>query len=110
MESAHSEFLKVIKAVSVRFIAEQGVLRVISRNDSSQRLSSMVQEMHFRNLSQRVLLLRRMEESARQLASTKQHEKAMYQFQTFFKFFFTQNWKMEFVLDPTPTDTMKSST
>ncbi|XP_065339436.1 RNA-binding protein FXR1 isoform X2 [Cloeon dipterum] len=78
MESAHSEFLKVIKAASVRFIPESGVLRVISRNDSSQRLSSMVQDMHFRNLSQRVLLLRRMEESARQLASTKQHEKATF--------------------------------
>ncbi|XP_059476452.1 RNA-binding protein FXR1 isoform X4 [Neocloeon triangulifer] len=78
MESAHSEFLKVIKASSVKFIPEAGVLRVITRNEASQRLSSMVQEMHFRNLSQRVLLLRRMEESARQLASTKQHEKATF--------------------------------
>jgi len=29
MESAHSEFLKVIKAASVKFVPDLGVLRVI---------------------------------------------------------------------------------
>ncbi|KAF4528224.1 hypothetical protein B566_EDAN014597, partial [Ephemera danica] len=77
-EGAHSEFVKVIKAAVCRYNAERGVLVIISRNEASQRLSTMVQEMHFRNLTQRVLLLRRMEESARQLASTKQHDQASF--------------------------------
>nr|CAD7586724.1 unnamed protein product [Timema genevievae] len=60
MDNAHKEF-----------VAERGVLNVISRSEHSKKRSSMLQEMHFRNLSQKVLLLKRTEEAARQLESTK---------------------------------------
>lgn len=70
---------------------------MISSDDSSQKRASMIQEMHFRNLSQKVsekvkekmhercqyneyfshglqvLLVKRTEEAARQLESTKLH-------------------------------------
>ncbi|XP_063243781.1 fragile X messenger ribonucleoprotein 1 homolog isoform X10 [Bacillus rossius redtenbacheri] len=71
MDNAHKEFQKAISAAICRFVAERGVLSVISRSDQSKKRSSMLQEMHFRNLSQKVLLLKRTEEAARQLESTK---------------------------------------
>nr|CAD7569422.1 unnamed protein product [Timema californicum] len=71
MDNAHKEFQKAIGAAICRFVAERGVLNVISRSEHSKKRSSMLQEMHFRNLSQKVLLLKRTEEAARQLESTK---------------------------------------
>ena len=71
MENAHKEFQKAINAAVCKFIPEKGVLSVISQNENSKKLSSMIQEMHFRNLTQKVLLLKRTEEAARQLESTK---------------------------------------
>lgn len=71
IENAHKEFQKAIGAGIVNFVPERGVLVVISRFESCRRRASMLQDMHFRNLSQKVLLLKRTEEAARQLESTK---------------------------------------
>ncbi|XP_031338497.1 synaptic functional regulator FMR1 isoform X3 [Photinus pyralis] len=71
IENAHKEFQKAIGAGIVNYIPERGVLVVISRYESCRKRASMLQDMHFRNLSQKVLLLKRTEEAARQLESTK---------------------------------------
>ncbi|XP_029157177.1 synaptic functional regulator FMR1 isoform X8 [Nylanderia fulva] len=71
MENAHKEFQKAIGAAVCRYVPERGVLLAISRHENIHRHSTMLQEMHFRNLSQKVLLLKRTEEAARQLESTK---------------------------------------
>ncbi|CAK9824219.1 Fragile X messenger ribonucleoprotein 1 homolog [Anthophora retusa] len=71
MENAHKEFQRAIGAAVCRYVPERGVLLAISRHENLHRHSSMLQEMHFRNLSQKVLLLKRTEEAARQLESTK---------------------------------------
>lgn len=71
IENAHKEFQKLIGAGSIRYNAEKGTLVVISRNEQTAKLAQMLQEMHFRSLSQKVLLLKRTEEAARQLESTK---------------------------------------
>ncbi|XP_033213518.1 synaptic functional regulator FMR1 isoform X3 [Belonocnema kinseyi] len=71
MDNAHKEFQKAIGAAVCRYVPERGVLLAISRHENMRRHSSMLQEMHFRNLSQKVLLLKRTEEAARQLESTK---------------------------------------
>ncbi|XP_017752707.1 PREDICTED: synaptic functional regulator FMR1 isoform X3 [Eufriesea mexicana] len=71
MENAHKEFQKAIGAAVCRYVPERGVLLAISRHENLHRHSGMLQEMHFRNLSQKVLLLKRTEEAARQLESTK---------------------------------------
>ncbi|XP_044263047.1 synaptic functional regulator FMR1 isoform X5 [Tribolium madens] len=71
IENAHKEFQNAIGASLIRYVPEKGVLVVISRNESSRRCARLVQDMHFRSLSQKVLLLKRTEEAARQLESTK---------------------------------------
>lgn len=73
MDGAHKEFQKAIAAGIVKFVPETGNLVVISRSEQSKKNSNLLQEMHFRNLSQKVLLLKRTEEAARQLESTKLH-------------------------------------
>ncbi|XP_063979347.1 fragile X messenger ribonucleoprotein 1 homolog isoform X8 [Diachasmimorpha longicaudata] len=71
MDNVHKKFQKAICAAVCRYIPDRGILLAISRNENLRRNSSMIQEMHFRNLSQKVLLLKRTEEAARQLESTK---------------------------------------
>lgn len=71
MDGAHKEFQKAIGAAIVRFVPETGNLVVLSRTEASHKRSTLLQEMHFRNLSQKALLLKRTEEAARQLESTK---------------------------------------
>ncbi|XP_072396121.1 fragile X messenger ribonucleoprotein 1 homolog isoform X5 [Diabrotica undecimpunctata] len=71
IDSAHKEFQKAIYAGIITYNAEKGVLNVVSRCETSSKLASMLQDMHFRSLSQKVLLLKRTEEAARQLESTK---------------------------------------
>ncbi|XP_049300097.1 synaptic functional regulator FMR1 isoform X1 [Anopheles funestus] len=71
IDGVHKEFQKTIQAAVCRYIPERGVLRVISRSEATQRRATMIQEMHFRNLNQKVVLLKRTEEAARQLESTK---------------------------------------
>lgn len=73
MEGAHKEFQKAIEAGLVKFIPETGNLLVLSKTDASKKRSVLLQEMHFRNLTQKVLLLKRTEEAVRQLESTKLH-------------------------------------
>ncbi|CAG9865436.1 unnamed protein product [Phyllotreta striolata] len=71
IENAHKEFQKAIGAGCITYNAEKNVLVVISRSMGSSRCASLLQDMHFRSLSQKVLLLKRTEEAARQLESTK---------------------------------------
>ncbi|GBP52620.1 Fragile X mental retardation syndrome-related protein 1 homolog A [Eumeta japonica] len=73
VENAHKEFQKAIGAALVWYVPERGVLAVISRCETSQKRAQMLQEMHFRNLTQKLLLMKRTEEAARQLESTKIH-------------------------------------
>lgn len=71
IDGVHKEFQKTIQAAVCRYVPERGVLRVISRSEGTQRRATMIQEMYFRNLNQKVMLLKRTEEAARQLESTK---------------------------------------
>nr|XP_018896038.1 PREDICTED: fragile X mental retardation syndrome-related protein 1 isoform X1 [Bemisia tabaci] len=71
VEGAHKEFQKVIGAAMCRYIPETSVLSIISRSEQSQKKAGLISEMHFRNLSQKILLLKRTEEAARQLESSK---------------------------------------
>ena len=52
-------------------IQELGVLRVLSCDPSTPRRAAMLQEMHFRNISQRANLRKRTEEAARYLEATR---------------------------------------
>ncbi|XP_056640247.1 fragile X messenger ribonucleoprotein 1 homolog isoform X2 [Diorhabda sublineata] len=71
IENAHKEFQNAIGAGYISYNADKGVLIVISRNEWSRKRASILQDMHFRSLSQKVFLLKRTEEAARQLESTK---------------------------------------
>ncbi len=73
VEGVHKEFQKTIGAGECRFIPERGALMLLSRHESSQKRATMIQEMHFRNLTQKVFLLKKTEEAVRQLESTKLH-------------------------------------
>lgn len=48
VENAHKEFQKAIGAALVWYVAERGVLAVVSRCETSQKRAQMLQEMHFR--------------------------------------------------------------
>merc|ERR1719391_1047838 len=67
----HSEFMKAIDACHVKYQEDKGVLVVISRAENSQKRAGMLQDMHYRNISQRLVLLRRTEEAAKYLEATK---------------------------------------
>jgi len=67
----HNEFMKAIDACNVKFDAAKGCLIVISQNDHTQKKAIMLQDMHYRNISQRLVLLRRTEEAAKYLEATK---------------------------------------
>ena len=69
----HKEFQKSCGAGSCRYDAAKGVLVLISRQESTQKRALMMYDMHFRNLTQKVFLLKKTEEAARQLESTKLH-------------------------------------
>ncbi|XP_063707421.1 fragile X messenger ribonucleoprotein 1 homolog isoform X2 [Culicoides brevitarsis] len=73
LEGVHKEFQKFVNAEICRYVPERGVLLLISRSDQLAKRAGMMQEMHFRNLSQKVMLLKRTEEAARILESTKLH-------------------------------------
>ncbi|CAB0036665.1 unnamed protein product [Trichogramma brassicae] len=78
MDGVHKEFQKVIDAAVCRYVPERGVLLAISRQESLSRRCQMLQDMHLRNLTQKVLLLKRTEEAARQLESTKLQSSGVY--------------------------------
>lgn len=71
VEGAHREFKKFIGAGLVRYQPDKGTLLIISRSEATRSMAMMLQDMHFRSLSQKVLLLKRTEEAARQLENTK---------------------------------------
>ncbi|XP_066252286.1 RNA-binding protein FXR1 isoform X1 [Euwallacea similis] len=70
-KDTHKEFAKGIGAGRIFYNPEKAVLVVISSCETSQKRAGLLQDMHFRSLSQKVLLLKRTEEAARQLESTK---------------------------------------
>lgn len=70
-EDIHIEFMKAIDACNVKFDAAKGCLIIISQNDHTQKKATMLQDMHYRNISQRLVLLRRTEEAAKYLEATK---------------------------------------
>ncbi|KAG1659956.1 Synaptic functional regulator FMR1 [Nymphon striatum] len=70
-ENAHREFWKACGEGSCLYNPETNKLILISRSESATKRASMLIDMHFRNLKQKVLLLSRTEEAARQLESTK---------------------------------------
>ncbi|GAB0097667.1 Fragile X mental retardation syndrome-related protein [Sergentomyia squamirostris] len=78
VEGVDKEFQKAVRALICRYMPERGIYRFISRNEMSQKRALMMQDMHFRNLSQKVTLLKRTEEAARQLESTKLHNTGGY--------------------------------
>lgn len=70
-EGIHKEFQRTIGAGVFVYNRELDSLIVISKWDYTQKRAAMLKDMHFRNLSQKVMLLKRTEEAARQLESTK---------------------------------------
>ncbi|XP_014239228.1 synaptic functional regulator FMR1 isoform X6 [Cimex lectularius] len=77
-DDVHKSFQDIIDAAICRYIPERGVLSFISRHEESKKRAQMLQEMHFRNLHQKLLLLKRTEEAQKQLESTKIQNTAGY--------------------------------
>lgn len=73
VEGIHKEFQKSCGAGSCRYDAEKGSLILISCNEAAHKRAGMMHDMHFRNLAQKAFLLKKTEEAARQLESTKLH-------------------------------------
>lgn len=54
IEGVHKEFQKFVNAEICRYVPDRGVLLLISRSEQLAKRAGMMQEMHFRNLSQKV--------------------------------------------------------
>jgi len=67
----HNDFKNAIHAAKVEFIKDEDFLKVLSRDESSEKKAGLLQDLHFRNVSQRAILQRRTEEAARTLEATK---------------------------------------
>ncbi|GIX72891.1 hypothetical protein CEXT_587341 [Caerostris extrusa] len=78
LEMAHKEFKKAIGAAVCKYNAEKKCLQIIGRQEGLKKRACMLSDMHFRNLRQKVLLLNRTEEAARQLESTRLHSNSGY--------------------------------
>ncbi|XP_040563823.1 RNA-binding protein FXR1 [Lepeophtheirus salmonis] len=70
-EDSHQAFIKSINACSVTYDPEKSALRVITQDSDTERKSSMIQGMHFRNFHQKMLLKNRTAEVARHLEATR---------------------------------------
>merc|ERR1711872_792634 len=70
-EDIHVEFKRAIHACLVNYITEKGVLSVITQNEDCEKKASILQDMHYRNISQRLILLKKTEEAAKYLEATK---------------------------------------
>ncbi|EDV49665.1 synaptic functional regulator FMR1 isoform X2 [Drosophila erecta] len=70
-DGIHKEFQRSIDAGICNYSRDLDALIVISKWEHTQKRASMLKDMHFRNLSQKVMLLKRTEEAARQLETTK---------------------------------------
>lgn len=73
IEGVHKEFQKSCGAGACRYDAQKGLLVLISGSEAVHRRVSMMHDMHFRNLAQKAFLMKKTEEAARQLESTKLH-------------------------------------
>ncbi|XP_077515501.1 synaptic functional regulator FMR1 isoform X7 [Amblyomma americanum] len=72
-DSAHKEFKKAIGAAVVRYIPSKQCLMVIARSEAAKKRAEMMSEIYYRNLRQKLILLSKTEEAARQLESTRLH-------------------------------------
>ena len=54
LEGVHKEFQKAVRSGVCHFDASRGVLILLSKIEGSQKLAEMMQEIYFRNLSQKV--------------------------------------------------------
>ncbi|XP_015038682.2 synaptic functional regulator FMR1 isoform X1 [Drosophila pseudoobscura] len=70
-DGIHKEFQRTIDAGVCNYNRDLTALIVLSKWEHTQKRASMLKDMHFRNLSQKVMLLKRTEEAARQLETTK---------------------------------------
>ncbi|KAM7302614.1 fragile X mental retardation syndrome-related protein 1 isoform X10, partial [Ixodes scapularis] len=66
-DSAHKEFKKAIGAAVVRYITSKNCLMVIARSEAAKKRAEMMSEIYYRNLRQKLILLSKTEEAARQL-------------------------------------------
>ncbi|KAE9524630.1 hypothetical protein AGLY_014680 [Aphis glycines] len=71
IDGIHKDLQKAIGASLVLYNPDQSVLSVISRSPLTNKRALMLADMHFRNLNQKVMLLKKTEELARQLESSK---------------------------------------
>lgn len=71
VEGVHKEFQKSSGAGACRYDAQKGVLVLLTRSEACHKRALMMHDMHFRNLTQKAFLLKKTEEAARQLESTK---------------------------------------
>ncbi|XP_055935914.1 fragile X messenger ribonucleoprotein 1 homolog isoform X6 [Argiope bruennichi] len=78
LEMAHKEFKKAIGAAVCKYNQDKKCLQIIGRHEGLKKRACMLSDMHFRNLRQKVLLLNRTEEAARQLESTRLHSNSGY--------------------------------
>eukprot|EP00095_Tigriopus_kingsejongensis_P005446 snap_masked-scaffold224_size251237-processed-gene-1.15 protein:Tk05446 transcript:snap_masked-scaffold224_size251237-processed-gene-1.15-mRNA-1 annotation:"fmr" len=69
----HSDLETAIHAAKMDFDEVTGNLVVLTADETSQRRAGVLQDMHFRNMSQRAILQNRTEEAAKQLEQTRLH-------------------------------------
>lgn len=67
----HNDFKTAINAAKIELSKEEGILKVLSKDEASEKKGSLLQDLHFRNVGQRAVLQRRTEEAARTLEATK---------------------------------------
>ncbi|XP_042150058.1 fragile X mental retardation syndrome-related protein 1 isoform X3 [Ixodes scapularis] len=74
-DSAHKEFKKAIGAAVVRYITSKNCLMVIARSEAAKKRAEMMSEIYYRNLRQKLILLSKTEEAARQLENRKSSQR-----------------------------------
>lgn len=72
------DFQSAVHALMITFDEVSGDLEVITRDESSQRRVGMLQDMLFRNMSQKAVLQRRTEEAAKHLEQTRLQSAAVF--------------------------------
>ncbi|XP_076058106.1 synaptic functional regulator FMR1 isoform X2 [Oratosquilla oratoria] len=70
-DNVHKAFKEKCGAASCVYNTEKNCLTIVSQSEQTRKLALMLSDMHFRNLKQKVVLLSRTEEAAKQLESTK---------------------------------------